>query len=77
MTPQKGPDRRDQPQNQDTVGLRGSRPPAYVVVTWVNEQLRDRLQRNGAALGDILRPRPEHLPVLDVDPQLSDREAEP
>jgi len=43
----------------------------------VNEQLRDRLQRNGAALGDILRPRPEHLPVLDADPQLSDREAEP
>ena len=26
------------------------RPPEYVLVTWVSEQLRDRIQRNGTSL---------------------------
>ena len=66
-----------QAQNDDADPLPGTRPPQYVVVTWMSEQLRGRLQRNGAALSDILRTRPERHPVLPPDPQLEDREAEP
>jgi hypothetical protein len=43
----------------------------------MSEQLRGRLQRNGAALSDILRLRPERLPDLPADRQLDDFEAEP
>ena len=67
----------EQAQNDDADPLPGTRPPQYVVVTWMSEQLRGKLQRNGAALSDILRPRPEYLPIAATDPQLEDREAEP
>lgn len=82
MTPQhtgppKGPDPMEQPQNQGADPEPGTRPPPYVVVTWVNEQLRDRIQRNAVALGDILQPKPERLPVRAAEPQLDDFEAEP
>ena len=67
----------EQAQNEDADPLPGIRPPHYVVVTWISEQLRGRLQRNGAALSDVLRPRPERLPVPPEDRQLEDFEAEP
>ena len=33
----------------------GRRPPDYVIVTWVSEQLRDRVQRTGLSLAEALR----------------------
>jgi hypothetical protein len=40
--------------------------PGYVIVTWVSEQLRDRIQRNGASLAEALqatgRTTPEPAP---------------
>ena len=67
----------EQAQNDDADLLPGTRPPQYVVVTWLSEQLRGRVQRNGAALSDILRLRAERLPVPPEDWQLEDFEAEP
>ena len=67
----------EQAQNDDADPLPGTRPPQYVVVTWISEQLRGRVQRNGAALSDILRPRPDRFPVLPTDRQPDDFEAEP
>ena len=66
----------DEPQNDDADPVPAGRTPSWVVVTWVNEQLRDRFQRNAVALGDILQPRDKQLPARAADPQL-DREAEP
>ena len=65
------------PQNKDADPAPGTRPPEWVVVTWVNEQLRVRLQRNAAALDDMHRAAKQRMPELVVDPQLEDREAEP
>jgi hypothetical protein len=67
----------EQTQNDEADPLPGTRPPQYVVVTWMSEQLRGRLHRNRAALSDILRPRPERFSVVPADRQLEDREAEP
>ena len=39
-----------QPPDRDASHTHGTRPPEYVIVTWVSEQLRDRIQRNSAAL---------------------------
>jgi hypothetical protein len=40
-----------QPQGQDASHRRGTgRATEYVAVTWVSEQLRDRIQRNGTSL---------------------------
>src|SRR5712691_11694382 len=39
-----------QPPDRDAHPLAGPRPPDYVIVTWVSEQLRDRIQRNNTAL---------------------------
>jgi hypothetical protein len=43
----------------------------------VNEHLRDRLQRNAAALADIHQAANKRIPELVADPQMEDREAEP
>jgi hypothetical protein len=44
-------DRVKQPQGHDATHRQGTgRPPEYVLVTWVSEQLRDRIQRNGTSL---------------------------
>jgi anti-sigma regulatory factor (Ser/Thr protein kinase) len=66
-----------QPQGKDADPGPQGRPPEWVVVTWVNEQLRDRLQRNAAALDDAHRAAKKRMPEPVVDPQLEDREAEP
>jgi hypothetical protein len=44
-------------------------------VTWVSEQLRDRVQRNGASLAEALQAgkKQDREPV---QPELEDREAE-
>lgn len=66
-----------QPQNNDADPRSVGHPPEWVIVTWVNEQLRDRLQRNAAALADMSEINRKRSPEPVVDPQLEDREAEP
>ena len=67
-----------QPQDEDAGHpLAGYRPPEWVIVTWVNKELRDRIQRNGAALADLSQLAGKQVPEPDTDPQLEDREAEP
>ena len=67
-----------QAQNDDAGHpLAGYRPPEWVIVTWVNEELRDRIKRNGAALADISQLTNKQNPEPVTDPQLEDREAEP
>jgi hypothetical protein len=66
-----------QPQDKDADPAPGSRPPEYVIVTWVNEQLRDRLQRTAAALADMRQVSRMRMPEPVADPLLEDREAEP
>ena len=58
--------------------LAGYRPPNLVVdVTWLNKYLRDKIQRNGAALAEMHRARDRQGSARTADPQLEDREAEP
>jgi hypothetical protein len=39
-----------QPQENDPCRPQRTRSPEYVIVTWVSAELRDRMQRNNAAL---------------------------
>jgi hypothetical protein len=55
--------------------LAGVRRPDYVIVTWVAAELRDRIQRNGASLAEVLQLTGSKAPEL-ADPGLEDREAE-
>jgi hypothetical protein len=50
------------------------RRPEYVIVTWVSEQLRDKIQRNGASLAEALQATGRNAPGL-ADPGPEDREA--
>jgi hypothetical protein len=45
------------------------RPPEYVIVTWVSEQLRDRAQRTGLSLAEALRAGDAHEPGPQQDPE--------
>jgi anti-sigma regulatory factor (Ser/Thr protein kinase) len=67
----------NQPPDKDANPTPRGRPPEWVIVTWTNEQLRDRLQRNAAALADMSELTRKRIPEPVVDPQLEDREAEP
>ncbi len=55
--------------------LVGPRPPEYVIVTWVSEQLRARARRNGASLAEAFQAgkKQDREPT---HPELEDREAE-
>ena len=46
-----------QPPDRDASHPSGTRPPEYVVVTWVSEQMRDRIQRNGKSLAEALQAK--------------------
>jgi hypothetical protein len=46
-------------------------------VTWINEELRDRIQRNADALAEIHLARDAQRPAREPDPRQADREAEP
>ena len=62
---------------QDEAAVRPQEPgrrPEYVIVTWVSEQLRDRIQRNGASLAEILQVTNRHA-AGPADPGPEDREA--
>jgi hypothetical protein len=55
--------------------LAGTRPPEYVIVTWVCAELRERAQRNCGSLAEALQAGKKQ----DRDPahpELEDREAE-
>jgi len=62
------------PQDKAAVYPREPGRPEYVIVTWVSEQLRDSIQRNGASLAEILQVTGRHAPGL-ADPGLEDRES--
>jgi hypothetical protein len=52
------------------------RPPAYVIVLWVSEQLRERLRRNNAALAQELQDRGRRRHGRKAGPK-AELEAEP
>jgi hypothetical protein len=59
------------PKDRSAQSEPGTRPPEYVVVTWVSEQLRDRIQRCGPSLDEILRtntPERTSEPELEAEP---------
>jgi hypothetical protein len=60
------------PKDRSAESKPGTRPPEYVVVTWVSEQLRDRIQRCGPSLDEALRTT--NTPERTSEPEL---EAEP
>ena len=53
------------------------RSPVRPLVTWMSAELRDRLQRNAAALAEIHLAKDEQFPAREADPRQADREAEP
>jgi hypothetical protein len=61
---------------RDTNPEPGTRPPEYVIETWVSKQLRDRIQRTGRSLGEVLRAQETRARETDRSP-LADMEAEP
>ena len=67
------------PQNRDADhDPYASQSPFGAITTWMNAELRDRIQRNGAALAEIHLARKDlQLPARTAEPQLEDREAEP
>jgi hypothetical protein len=65
-----------QPQEDDPSYSRGTRPPEYVIVTWISAELRDRLQRNNAALAQARQGRGTRAHGRKAEPE-ADREAEP
>ena len=46
-----------QPPDRGASHPSGTRPPEFVVVTWVSEQIRDRIQRNGKSLAEALQAK--------------------
>jgi hypothetical protein len=60
------------PKDRSAESEPGTRPPEYVVVTWVSEQLRDRIRRCGPSLDEALRTT--NTPERTSEPEL---EAEP
>jgi hypothetical protein len=67
-----------QPQERDPDYARyEGRSPIRPIVTWINEELRDRIQRNADALAEIHLARDAQRPAREPDPRQADREAEP
>ena len=62
-----------QPPKDDDGHPPTGRPPEWVVVTWVSEQLRDRIQRNGRSLAEALQAGIK--PDSPADPGMADRAA--
>ena len=65
-----------QPPDPDAHPLAGPRPPEYVIVSWASEQLRDRIQRNNAALAQELQDRGRQRHRRRAEPD-AEPEAEP
>ena len=60
------------PRRQASPPPPGTRPPEYVVETWVSKQLRDRIQRTGPSLAEAL-----HAPDTQPRAPEAELEAEP
>jgi hypothetical protein len=58
-----------QPRDREAGRTPGTRPPEYVIETWVSEQLRDRIQRTGKSLAEALQ-------ATDTDTQTRAPQAE-
>ena len=56
-----------QPPDRDASHPSGTRPPEYVVVTWVSKQMRDRIQRNGRSLAEVLQAKDTHNRTAEPD----------
>jgi hypothetical protein len=54
---------------EPTASQAGYRRPDYVIVTWVSDQLRDRIQRRGPSLDEALRTTnpPERAPEPELE----------
>jgi hypothetical protein len=69
----KGPRAAKPPPDPGAYPLAGLRPSEYVVASWASEQLRDRIQRNNAALAQELqdhdRPRRDRAAEPDAEPE--------
>jgi hypothetical protein len=65
-----------QPRDRDTGRTPGTRPPEYVIETWVSEQLRDRIQRTGKSLAEALQATDTHTHAQRRAPE-AELEAEP
>jgi len=70
--------REGQPTGPDPTAhsLGGARPPQYLIVLWVSEQLRDQIHRNNAALAQELQDRGQQRHRRTPGPT-SELEAEP
>jgi hypothetical protein len=63
--------RMKQPQGDDASHRQGmGRPAEYVAVTWVSEQLRDRIQRNGTSLAEARQATDTHTQASAPQPDL-------
>jgi hypothetical protein len=65
-----------QAQEDDPSRPQGTRPPEYIIVTWINAELRDRIQRNNAALAQARQSRGRRAHGRKAEPE-AEREAEP
>jgi hypothetical protein len=68
-----------QPENHDADhDPYASKSSFGAITTWINAELRDRVQSNGAALAEIHLARTDlERPARAAEPELEDREAEP
>jgi hypothetical protein len=65
-----------QPQESDPSPPQGTRPPEYLIVSWINAELRDRIQRNNAALIQARQNPGKRAHRRKAEPE-AEREAEP
>jgi len=65
-----------QPRDREARRAPGTRPPEYVIETWVSEQLRDRIQRTGKSLAEALQATDTH-PYTQTHTPEAELEAEP
>ena len=65
-----------QPPDPGAHPLAGPRTPEYVIAPWASEQLRDRIQRNNAALAAELQDRGRQRHNHRAEPN-AEPEAEP
>jgi hypothetical protein len=65
-----------QPQEDDPRNPQRTRPPEYVIVTWVSAELRDRIQRNNAAQVRARQNLGKRVHGRKAEPE-AEREAEP
>ena len=76
MNQRENRERRRQEPNPTADSRAGQRPPSHVIVHWASEELRQRIERNNAALAQDLKSRDERRPSRMAAPT-AELEAEP